>query len=77
MADLGPSFETGDGLLCRAALLPGCDGKTENPTRTLNAGLLTFRRTDDPERWSLRIRLLGPPEEDGGAVRVVYDSGEL
>jgi len=77
MADLGPSFRTADGVACRAALLVGCDGATENPTLDLNAGLLTFRRTDDPDRWTVRVRLLGPPEAPEGRVRVVYDSGEI
>jgi hypothetical protein len=77
MADLGRSFDTGDGHRCRAVLLAGCEGASENPTTYLNVGLLTFRRTDDPSRWTVRVRLLGPPAESPGPVRTVYDSGEI
>jgi hypothetical protein len=75
MPDLGPCFDTQDGVRVEATLLPGIEGHTANPVTTLNAGVLTFRRSG--AEWMVRVRLLGPPQAEGEPLPVVYDSGEL
>jgi alkaline phosphatase D len=75
MPELGPTFETAEGLKCVAELLPGQEGRTSNPHTGLNTAVLGFRR--EGSRWRLRIQLLGLDSREPDRVVPVYDSGYL
>ncbi len=65
---------TESGLACSFSLVPGVDGRDENPTDALNAGVLTLRRSGD--EWMVRMRIVGHEPGEPLRARVVYDSGE-